>query len=62
MMLRKLLVGAIVAEPIKVGGRRGYRLRGHVTFASFLRGDVFEALKASAQPDGGGPNGIRTRV
>jgi hypothetical protein len=56
-MLRKLLKGQIVAEPIKVGGRRGYRLKGHVTFASFLRGDVFEALRISAQPDRGGPNG-----
>ena len=62
MMLRKVLAGQIVAEPITVGGRRGYRLRGHVTFASFLRGDVLEALKTGAQPDGGGPNGIRTRV
>jgi len=62
MMLRKVLAGQIVAEPIKVGGRRCYRLRGHVTFASFLRGDVLEALKTGAQPDGGGPNGIRTRV
>jgi hypothetical protein len=62
MMLRRVLEGQIVAEPINIGGRRGYRLTGHVTFASFLRGDVFEALKAGAQPDGGGPNGIRTRV
>ena len=62
MMLRRVLEGQIVAEPINIGGRGGYRLTGHVTFASFLRGDVFEALKAGAQLDGGGPNGIRTRV
>jgi len=37
-----------------------------VSFASFLRGDVFEMLTSDVaraqQPDGGGPNGIRAVV
>jgi DNA invertase Pin-like site-specific DNA recombinase len=69
-MLRKLLPYPIDGEPIVVNGRRGYRFKGRVSFASFLGGDVLEALKIDvarkqpdgavlSQPDGGGPNGIR---
>jgi hypothetical protein len=61
-MFRKLLPEPLQGEPIVVNGRRGYRFTGRVSFASFLRGDVFEMLKsdlARKQPDGGGPNGIR---
>jgi site-specific DNA recombinase len=64
-MFRKLLPEPLQGEPIVVNGPRGYRFTGRVSFASFLRGDVFDVLKsdlARKQPDGGGPNGIRTRV
>jgi hypothetical protein len=39
-----------------IEGRRGFHVRGHVTFAG-LHGDVFEALKQqqSEQSDGRGP-------
>ena len=64
-MFRKLFPEPLQGEPIVVNGRRGYRFTGRVSFASFLHGDVFEMLKrdlARKQPNGGGPNGIRTRV
>jgi len=63
-MFRKLFPEPLQGEPIVVNGRRGYRFTGRVSFASFLRGDVFDVLKsgfARKQPDGGGPNGRGSR-
>jgi hypothetical protein len=60
-MLRKVLVGKITCTPLVMDGRRGFRMTGNVTFAPFLKGDVWEAVR-SEQPDGGGPNGMSTVI
>jgi hypothetical protein len=62
-MSRRLFPSRFKDNTIVVNRRRGYRFTGRVSFASFLRGDVFEMLRSyvarAKQPDGGGPNGIR---
>lgn len=37
-ILRKLVVGRVECEPFKEGGRRGYRVSGHGTYARLLPG------------------------
>ena len=52
-MLRKLLDGQLRCEPFEEDGRRGYRFSATGTYSRLFTG---------AAREGGGPNGIRTRV
>jgi hypothetical protein len=49
-MLRKLLDGKIVAEPLVDGDRKGYRLSGRLNVGRLLQRDVFVALQAANSP------------
>ena len=62
-LLRKLMPSPLTAEPVEHEGRRGYRLRGHVSLLGLVDGQVSEMLTHTTNSGtGGGPNGIRTRV
>ena len=49
-MLRKLLDGKIVAEPVVDGDRKGYRLSGQLNVGRLLQREVFAALEAANKP------------
>ena len=56
-MLRKLLADKIALEPVGAGRERGYKFRGNLSLERLIAGEAM-----SNTSDGGGPNGIRTRV
>lgn len=51
-MLRKLLEGKIVIEPVIEDERRGYRLSGRLNVGRLLEGEVFRALEPAVARDG----------
>jgi len=56
-MLRKILADKIGLEPVGAGRRRGYNFRSTLSLERLIEGEAM-----SNTSDGGGPNGIRTRV
>src|SRR5215831_17783550 len=61
-MLRKLLADKIELEPVGQGRRRGYKFRGALTVDRLIAGDTLAQGEINNTSEGGGPNGIRTRV
>jgi hypothetical protein len=61
-MLRKLLADKIELEPVGHGRERGYKFRGALTVDRLIAGDTLAKPEINNTSDGGGPNGIRTRV
>ena len=61
-MLRKLLADKIELEPVGQGRERGYKFRGALTVDRLIAGDTLAKPETNNTSDGGGPNGIRTRV
>jgi len=51
-MLRKLLDGKVVMEPVVEDARRGYRLSGRLNVGRLLQGEVFRALEPTVATDG----------
>ncbi|MGH7342011.1 MAG: hypothetical protein ACREKH_16090, partial [Candidatus Rokuibacteriota bacterium] len=51
-MLRKLLEGKIVLEPLAHGERRGYRLSRQLNVGRLLQGEVFRALEPAVVAEG----------
>ena len=49
-MLRKPLDGKILAEPVVLGDRKGFRLSGRLNVGRPLQADVFSALRAATKP------------
>jgi hypothetical protein len=43
-MLRKVLVGPVLATPVTVDGRKGWRLTGAASWGSLLDADVSNAM------------------
>ena len=48
-MLRKLLDGKILMEPIVIGGRGGYRISGSLNLGRLLPPEIFDALRLSPE-------------
>src|SRR5262245_63873146 len=51
-----------VLEPVGRGRERGYKFRGALTVDRLIAGDTLAKPEINNTSDGGGPNGIRTRV
>jgi hypothetical protein len=62
MMPRWMLVGQLVGRADQSRWTTRLPAQGASDVRRVLRGDVLEALKASAQPGCGGPNGTRANL
>jgi len=54
-ILRTLLDGKIVMEPVVEDTRRGYRLSGRLNIGRLLQGEVFRVLAPAVASDGNSP-------